>query len=266
MHSTRLGNFAIIGVTICIGAAVYLYIRRDGLGRLETIFSAAEQRFQGGGTSAPVLPTVVSEPSKVQPAVARSTELLSNISEAARPPTAAEVSVGAASEVRSDGDAAEQQMLRDQAEAKIDNQYRGFFAWLQAAGRDAERFRRMLVERELLAADFVATARAQGLDLRNPWIAGSAIDQMRKSQEEYTRQMQQALGDDYKEFLRWDVIAPERRAAEFFDRTLAVAGIPMNPSQANEFVQILYRSRDSNGQREVLPTGNPADGAVRRIE
>lgn len=131
----------------------------------------------------------------------------------------------------------------------VDKQYGAFLEHLASIGGNAEKFRTLLLERQLLISDIFEVGRANGVGDTNET---AALRELAKSSvREFNAHMKQAVGDDaYGEFTRFQARLGEFNVAADLGQRLTGTPHELTPTQRSQVISALYETKDSTGWKK----------------
>lgn len=162
-----------------------------------------------------------------------------------------------------------QQLMAIQQKAGLDGRYAALFKKLNLSPADLEKFKGLLVEKQLAITDVLAAARNQGLTGRG------SRDEIRQlvedTQAEIDGNIRTAMGESaYAEYKNYETTLPQRAVVSQLEQRLSYSSTPLNDTQTEQLVQILAANTPatSNGNRgnlvaplvQTFAAGNPRLG------
>ncbi|MES2696770.1 MAG: hypothetical protein V4773_25100 [Verrucomicrobiota bacterium] len=150
-----------------------------------------------------------------------------------------------------------QAMMNLQQKAGIESRYAALFKNLNLTADQAEKLKSLLAERGNTLRDINEVARAQGIDPRENADAFRKL--MTDSQNELNGSIKSVLGEQgYAALQTYEQTLPQRGVVEQLQRQLSHTDLPLNPSQAEQLVQILA----ANSPQRTTTTGTGSTTAT----
>jgi hypothetical protein len=238
--NVRASAFVFTTGVLAGGAIVYLSLRLthpinspDKLPKVTTRIRAAERHQTGAGNAVPPLER------KIATATSPRKDAENSAPEPVTPPTIVNAPANGADEVR-----------YAKAKWKAEKQFGDFLKHFAAIGGDAEKFRALLIERQLMLSDIITAAQAQGLDVGGGQGNRRVDDLIKRSFQEFNSHMKEAMGDDaYREFVKFEGGKPNFNVAQDLEVRLAGSSFELSASQKAELITVLSKAREPNGMR-----------------
>ncbi len=135
----------------------------------------------------------------------------------------------------------------------MDRWHGDFLRYLGEKGGDVERFRRALIERQMITSDILAVGKAQGIDILNREASKPLWDLLKRSMAEYAGVMKASVGpDDYWLWTEFEKARGEHYIAAEMNRRLAGTGSEMTGETRDALVKILFEAFDDDGRKNNL--------------
>lgn len=148
----------------------------------------------------------------------------------------------------------------NEATNKVEKLYGPFLAHLAQQGRDAGRFRALLIERQMITSDILAAGRAEGIDVMDRLKSKPLLDLMRKASADFTKQIRETVGEnDYGLWTEWELRKPDYNVGLELNRRLNGTGFQLTLMELEKFAGALYETKDTAGRRKALAVPD-ADG------
>lgn len=142
------------------------------------------------------------------------------------------------------GPAERKEMQRLQAlheKAALDTRYAALFKALKLPAEKLERFKALLIDRELAFGDALTAALEQGID---PQRDAAAFKQaVGSAQAEVDRSIAELLGSSYADYQNYRDTLPQRSIVEQLAQKLSYTPEPLSEAQSAEMLRILAATR-----------------------
>jgi hypothetical protein len=137
-----------------------------------------------------------------------------------------------------------------QAEVRLDSQYAALFKELNLPPDQLQQFKKLLVEKQMVAFDAMAAAKQQGIDpATDPQGFFQSIGEAQKNVDQ---QIAGAIGEDgYAKFQAYVQSLPARNTTDLVQQSLSYTAAPLTADQSRQLTQILTTNapplaRDAN--------------------
>lgn len=136
---------------------------------------------------------------------------------------------------------------------QVEKQYGPFLASLQAQGKDAATFRRLLEERQTIVEDVLAAARDQGINLMDREAYKPVGELIRKSIKDFNVEMKETVGDqNYTAWVDSEKMKGEYNVSLELVRRLRESALELPPAQQDLFVRTLFEIKEPAGLKKVV--------------
>jgi hypothetical protein len=162
-----------------------------------------------------------------------------------------------------------QKSMAIQARARLDGAYGALFKSLGLSPEQLAKFKDLLAEKQLAAADVMSAAISQGLDPRDPASRDDIAAMLSSANNDVDDSIRQALGDQkYADYKGFEATIPERNAVNQLAQRLSYTNTPLQDFQSDALVKILSanpspkdgrNNRSPNGIGTVLNPNRTAD-------
>jgi hypothetical protein len=140
-----------------------------------------------------------------------------------------------------------------QARARLDASYAALFKSLGLPSEQLDKFKNLLVEKQLAVADVMASAMSQGLNPRDPQNRTAVSEMVDESNREIDDNIRQVLGDQaYSNYKTYEQTLPERNTASQLAQRLSYTNTPLQDYQSDALVKILA---SNPAGRNDMPSG-----------
>ncbi len=139
-----------------------------------------------------------------------------------------------------------QKMRQLEERERLDQRFAGLFRRLNLAPADLDRFKDLLVERDLVASDVYQAARSLGLNFRDN--RDQIQKQVADAQAAVDATIASTLGDAVlQQYQQYQQAAPQRFVAGQLERRLSYTPTPLTASQSDTLVTLLAAAAPGNG-------------------
>ncbi len=138
-----------------------------------------------------------------------------------------------------------QHLLSLQQKAALDARYAALFKKLNLSPEQIDKVKDLMVEKQASRQDVMAVAREQGIDPRTDPAGYRKL--MQDAQADSDNALKAALGDSgYAQLQQYDQTMPQRGVVNQLQQSLSFTSAPLTDAQADQLVQILARTSQTN--------------------
>jgi hypothetical protein len=142
------------------------------------------------------------------------------------------------------------ELLVSQQKAGLDGRYAALFRKLGLSGKDLEKFKTLLVQKQSTMAEVLMEARNQGISGREN------RDELRQLAEQLQADVdaniRATLGENaYTQYKNYETTLPQRSVTNQLEQRLSYTGSPLQSSQVEQLVQILHDTAATNPSRNA---------------